>query len=175
VVFLFLSNGHHKYTMQKQEISFVLSIYESIEKLPVHLRKLMEVAQKTRMDAYAPYSNFQVGAAVLLENDEIVIGNNQENASYPSGLCAERVAVFQAGARFPGVPIKAIAISAASVNKKVTRPAAPCGNCRQAIAEYEQKQQDNISLLMMGETGQVYRADSIADLLPLAFGNSYLK
>ena len=135
----------------------------------------MAIAEQTRKDAYAPYSNFQVGAAVLLANGEIVIGNNQENASYPSGLCAERVAVFQAGARFPDVVIKAIAISAASSRVKVSKPAAPCGNCRQSIAEYEQKQKSPIVILMKGESGPVYQADSIADLLPLTFGNSYLK
>ncbi len=161
--------------MQKQKISFDLSIYDSPQELPGEYEKLMSVAQKCRQQAYAPYSNFQVGAAVLMENGEIVIGNNQENASFPSGLCAERVAIFQAGARFPGVPVKAIAISAASGITKVSKPAAPCGNCRQAIAEYEQKQPEPIKIFMMGESGQVFAVSSLTDLLPLAFGNAYLK
>ncbi|MGB5236210.1 MAG: cytidine deaminase [Flavobacteriaceae bacterium] len=160
--------------MQKQKISFDLAIYDSQEELPEEYKNLMSVAHKSRLNAYAPYSNFQVGAAVLLDNDEIVIGNNQENASFPSGLCAERVAIFQAGALFPGVPVKAIAVSAASGNVKLARPAAPCGNCRQAIAEYEQKQPKPIKIFMMGETGQVYAVNSLTDLLPLTFGNSYL-
>lgn len=161
--------------MQEQRISFVLTVYESLDELSSELKNLMGIAEKSRLDAYAPYSNFQVGAAVLLDNNEIVIGNNQENASFPSGLCAERVALFQAGARFPGVTIKAIAVSAASSKSIVNKPAAPCGNCRQSIAEYEQKQNKPITILMRGETGTVYRSNSIADLLPLAFGNSYLK
>ena len=161
--------------MQKQKISFDLTIYDSPDKLPEEYKNLMSIAQKSRPNAYAPYSNFQVGAAVLLNNDEIVIGNNQENASFPSGLCAERVAIFQAGAAYPGVAVKAIAISAASANTKVSKPAAPCGNCRQAIAEYEQNQTMPIKIFMMGETGVVYAVESLTDLLPLTFGNSYLK
>ncbi len=145
-----------------------------MEELPVDERSLMEMAVVARGDAYAPYSNFKVGAAVLLNNRETVIGNNQENASYPSGLCAERVAVFQAGAKYPGVPVKAIAISAASANYEVRVPAAPCGNCRQALYEYEQRYNSPIKILMMGETGEVFSCESIADLLPLAFGKTYL-
>ncbi len=175
MVFLFLSYSAYKPAMQKQKISFDLTIYDSPKKLPDEYEKLMSVAQQSRENAYAPYSKFQVGAAVLLENGEIVIGNNQENASFPSGLCAERVAIFQAGARFPGVAVKAIAISAASNITRVSKPAAPCGNCRQAIAEYEQNQSNPIKVFMMGETGQVYAVNSLTDLLPLTFGNSYLK
>jgi cytidine deaminase len=134
----------------------------------------MEMAVKARADAYAPYSNFKVGAAVLLLNGETVIGNNQENASYPSGLCAERVAIFQAGARYPGVPVNAIAISASSGNFDLKSPAAPCGNCRQAIHEYEQHYNSPVKILMMGVSGEVFMCDSIADLLPLAFGKTYL-
>ena len=102
------------------------------------------------------------------------MGNNQENASYPSGLCAERVAVFQAGARFPGVAIKTIAVNAASNDYVVDKPAAPCGNCRQSISEYEIKQGTPIALLMMGESGQILKCASIADILPLAFNGSFL-
>ena len=160
--------------MQKRRISFELSIYESPGELPEELSKLLEEAEKCRADAYAPYSGFKVGAAVLLANGEVIMGNNQENASFPSGLCAERVAVFQAGARFPDVPIQAIAITASSSGKKVDKPVAPCGNCRQAISEYEEKQNSPITILMKGETGLIYRTDSIADLLPLTFGNSFL-
>ena len=161
--------------MQKKKISFELSVFQSPGELESELQKLLEVAEKSRADAYAPYSNFQVGAAVLLENGEIVIGNNQENASYPSGLCAERVAVFQAGARFPGIRIKAIAISAGSTKFTVDKPAAPCGNCRQAIAEYELKQEEPITLILRGAEGPLYKVDSIEDILPLTFGNSYLQ
>ncbi|MEK6154387.1 cytidine deaminase [Flavobacteriaceae bacterium 3-367] len=161
--------------MKKRQIAFELTVFDSLKDLPVEDQQLMREAIKARGDAYAPYSNFQVGAAVLLENGSIVIGNNQENASYPSGLCAERVAVFQAGAKYPGVAIRTIAITATSKNYAVDTPAAPCGNCRQSIAEYEQKQHSPIALVLMGETGEVFKCDSLVDILPLAFDNSFLK
>lgn len=160
--------------MKKKTISFDVSVYNRLSDLPKDGLELMNRAITARKNAYAPYSNFKVGAAVLLENGEIVIGNNQENASYPAGLCAEGVAVFQAGARFPGVVIKVIAISAASANATVDRPVAPCGICRQSIAEYENRQKSNITLLMMGEKGEVYKCGSVADILPLGFDSSYL-
>ena len=128
-----------------------------------------------RANAYAPYSKSHVGAAVLLENGKVVIGNNQENASYPSGLCAERVAIFQAGALYPGIAIKTVAITATSKNYIVEEPAAPCGNCRQAIIEYEQKQKTPIAILLMGEKGEVIKITSMADILPLAFSSSFLE
>ncbi|WP_276390657.1 cytidine deaminase [Eudoraea chungangensis] len=161
--------------MEKLSISFDLYTYESLVKLPLEDQSLLQKAIKSRNKAYAPYSSFKVGAAVLLENGEVVLGNNQENASYPSGLCAERVAVFQAGACFPGIAIKAIAISAASELYILNKPAAPCGNCRQSIAEYEHKQKSPIRILMMGSTGPVYKINSLADILPLGFESSYLK
>ncbi|MCL6264871.1 cytidine deaminase [Flagellimonas myxillae] len=160
--------------MKKQQIGFELSIYENPEELPQKEQKLLQAAEDARENAYAPYSSFKVGAAILLENGETVIGNNQENASYPSGLCAERVAVFQAGARYPGVPIVAIAISATSKDYVVDEPAAPCGNCRQSIIEYEQRQNKPIALLLRGEIGAVYKCTSIGDILPLAFSSSFL-
>ncbi len=161
--------------MKKKKISFELLVFDSVEELSSEDRRLMQTAVEARKNAYAPYSNFQVGAALLLENGEVVIGNNQENASYPSGLCAERVAIFQAGAKYPGIVMKSIAISAASANCKVDRPAAPCGNCRQSISEYEVKQERPIQLLMMGETGEVLKCSSVADILPLAFNSSFLE
>lgn len=160
--------------MQKRNVGFELLVYDALEELSEEDQLLMGAAIKARENAYAPYSNFKVGAAVKMSTGEIVVGNNQENASYPSGLCAERVAVFQAGAIYPGIPISAIAISASSDNYKVNRPAAPCGNCRQSISEYEHKQKSAIRLLLMGEIGQVYQCASIADILPLGFDSSYL-
>lgn len=161
--------------MRKQNISFELEVYESLDELQDVDKKLMFQAIESRKNAYAPYSNFKVGAALLLENGEIVIGNNQENASYPSGLCAERVAVFQAGAKYPRQVIKSIAISATSNNYQVDIPAAPCGNCRQSISEYEVKQELPIQILMMGEVGKILKCNSIRDILPLTFTNAYLK
>lgn len=160
--------------MRKQKIAFELEVYDSQQELNEEDASLMKQALFARNNAYAPYSKFFVGAAVLLENGEVVCGNNQENASYPSGLCAERVAIFHAGANFPNVKIKAVAITAASKNIKVESPVAPCGNCRQSIKEYEVKQEAPISLLLMGERGEVYKCSSVADILPLGFDSSYL-
>lgn len=160
--------------MIKQKISFDISVYDSIEELMQVDKELMQAAIEARKIAYAPYSGFSVGAAVLLENGEIVRGSNQENAAYPSGLCAERVAVFYAGANYPGEKIEKIAITAASKNYTVEKAAAPCGNCRQAISEYEVKQESPIALLLMGEKGKVLQCNAIADILPLAFTSNYL-
>lgn len=160
--------------MKKRRISFELLVFNTLDELSQSEKELMQIATEVREKAYAPYSQFMVGAAVLLDNGEIVIGSNQENASFPSGLCAERVAVFQAGARYPNVAIKTIAISVSSKTHEVDRPAAPCGNCRQAIAEYEQKQEIPISILMMGVSGEIFKCESLNDILPLAFGSSYL-
>lgn len=160
--------------MKKKQVTFDLTVFESLDELLLEEKELMNAAVSARKNAYAPYSNFQVGAAVLLENGEIVIGNNQENASYPSGLCAERVAIFHAGAKYHGVAVEAIAISATSKKHVVDAPAAPCGNCRQSISEYEFKQKKEIPIYMMGETGEVHKCNSIGDILPLAFNNSFL-
>ena len=160
--------------MKKQKISFEVSIYDSMEELLHKEKKLMQFAIGAREKAYAPYSGFRVGSAVLLENGKIVTGNNQENAAYPSGLCAERVALFYAGAKYPGVTIKKIAITAASEKSIVDKPVAPCGSCRQAISEYEIKQESSISLLFMGEQGKVIQCNAMADILPLAFSSNNL-
>ena len=160
--------------MKRRTISCEFTVFDSLGELNAKDLGLMQKAIEAREDAYAPYSNFMVGAAVLLDNGAMVIGNNQENASYPSGLCAERVAVFQAGAKYPGTFLKAIAIAAKSNTHLVDKPAAPCENCRQSILEYEFKQNSPIALLFMGETGDIIKCRSLADMLPLSFNNSYL-
>ncbi|SFW33750.1 cytidine deaminase [Sinomicrobium oceani] len=160
--------------MKEVEITSRLVVYDDADELPEHIRILMQKAVEARKKAYAPYSRFKVGAALLLDNEEVVIGSNQENASYPSGLCAERVAVFQAGALYPEVKIRAIAISAASDNRTVLTPIPPCGACRQSLAEYEVKQSEFIELYFMGEAGKVVKSLSVKDLLPLLFDKSNL-
>lgn len=158
----------------KKKIAFELEVFESEDDLLAVDASLLKSAVESRERAYAPYSRFQVGAAVLLDNGEVVLGNNQENSSYPSGLCAERVAIFHAGANYPNQIIKAIAVSATSKDYAVKEPAGPCGNCRQAIAEYEYKQKSPIRLIMRGESGLIYKCNALADILPLAFNNSFL-
>ena len=134
----------------------------------------MQQAIETRKKAYAPYSHFRVGAAILLDNGKIVLGSNQENAAYPSGLCAERVAIYQAGAIYPDVRMLTIAITAASDSNPTLSPIPPCGSCRQSIAEYEFKQDTPIEIYFMGESGEVYKSNSINNLLPLSFNKTSL-
>ncbi|MBQ4821543.1 cytidine deaminase [Aquimarina sp. MMG016] len=160
--------------MKEIEIKSVLEIYDSFEELPEDIQQLMQQSFDIRDKGYAPYSEFLVGAALLLENGEIVLGNNQENACYPSGLCAERTAIYYAGANFPGVAIKKMALSAKSLKHQLITPTPPCGACRQAIAEYEIKQNSPIEIFFTGETGKVVKSYSLANLLPLIFDNSYL-
>ncbi len=160
--------------MEKKSIISEIHIYDDPTELSAEEQQLLKRASEAREDAYAPYSHFKVGAAVLLDNDDIIIGSNQENASFPAGLCAERVAVFQAGASRPGIPLKAIAIVAALEESRSGKPAAPCGSCRQAIYEYESKQEQPISILMKGSDGRIFKCKSMASLLPLAFNNDFL-
>ncbi len=160
--------------MQVKKLGFDLEVYTTKEELPTTEKHLLEMAVKARKNAYAPYSNFSVGAAILLENGKIVLGNNQENACYPSGLCAERVAIFSAGANYPNTTILSVAISASSNEEELMQPAGPCGNCRQSMAEYEQKQESPISVIMSGASGAVYKCKAVQDLLPLTFNSSFL-
>ena len=159
---------------KKLTITTHLTVFESIATLPQSIQELMHKAQEARERAYAPYSRFKVGAALQLANGKIVLGNNQENAAFPSGLCAERVAAFHAGATYPGVAFQTMALTVRSLNKEVDIPTPPCGACRQSLAEYEVNQKSPMTLYFMGETGKVVQADSVKDLLPLIFDSSYL-
>ena len=159
---------------KKITITTQFSVFENFDDLAVDIQNLMEQAIAVRKNAYAPYSKFKVGAALFLDNEKIVLGSNQENAAYPSGLCAERVAVFQAGAIYPDAKIIKMAITAASETNKTVAPIPPCGACRQAIAEYEIKQQTPIEIYFMGETGAIYKSDSLKNLLPFMFDKNFL-
>lgn len=163
-----------KSKISKLTISTEIDVYQSAKDLKKKDALLLSEAQKILKNAYAPYSNFSVGAAILLENGKIVTGNNQENAAYPSGLCAERVAIFYAGAQYPNVNVKTIAIAVKSKNVIIKEPLSPCGGCRQVIAEYENKSGKPIRIIMSGEKGQIYIASSIESLLPLMFSKKYL-
>jgi len=160
--------------MKKITITSEFSVFENLAGLPSETLNLMEMAIAIRKKAYAPYSKFKVGAAILLDNGQIVLGSNQENAAYPSGLCAERVAIFQAGSIYPEATILKLAISATADEKPVSSPIPPCGACRQSIAEYEFKQEEPIEIYFMGETGEVYCSNSLSNLLPLAFDKKFL-
>jgi cytidine deaminase len=160
--------------MKKITITSQFSAYSSLQELPTDVQKLMEQAVEVRKRAYAPYSKFRVGAALLLDNGQTVLGSNQENAAYPSGLCAERVAIFQAGAIYPDAKILKMAITAASDSNKTIAPIPPCGGCRQSIAEYETRQDSPIEIYFMGEIGDIYKSDSLKNLLPFMFDKKFL-
>ena len=161
--------------MPVQTHTFEYSLFDTLEELSPSFQSLMQEAILARANAYAPYSNFNVGAAVLLDNGVIVRGNNQENAAYPSGLCAERVAIFYASAQYPDIPIKAIAVTANTHLDPSETPASPCGNCRQTLAEYQQKQATSIPIIFMGASGKIVGCNSVLDLLPFAFSAKFLK
>ena len=160
--------------MENITINTTFTVYNDLSELPADVQQLMEKAVATRKTAYAPYSRFRVGAALLMDTGDVVTGSNQENAAYPSGLCAERVAVFHAGAAYPDGKVMKLAISAASDDKMVNSPIPPCGACRQSIAEYEIRQDNEIEIYFMGETGKIYKSDSLKNLLPLTFDKHFL-
>ncbi len=160
--------------MKEVKIETTLQVFDNLNELPNDIQDLMDRAAEARKNAYAPYSKFLVGAAILLDNGEIIIGNNQENASYPSGLCAERTAIYYAGAKYPKAKHLKMTIIAGSQINKTSTPVPPCGACRQAIAEYEIKQDSPIELFFMGETGKVVRSNSLVNLLPLIFDKTVL-
>lgn len=144
-----------------------------ITELEPEIQVLINKAKEQVKNAYAPYSNFQVGAAVLLENGALFTGNNQENAAYPSGLCAERVAMFYANAQYPDVAVKAIAVAAFTNGQFLVDPISPCGSCRQAMLETENRFNTPIAVYLYG-LNQVYHLESIRQLLPLQFDKKSL-
>ena len=160
--------------MKEISITSSFTVYESIKEVSEEIQDLMTQAVEIRKKAYAPYSQFRVGAALLLDNGKIVLGSNQENAAYPSGLCAERVAIFHAGSIYPEAKILKIAITAASDTNQTKAPIPPCGSCRQSIAEYEIKQDIPIEIYFMGEIGEVYKSASLKNLLPFMFDKKFL-
>lgn len=160
--------------MNELIVSLKYTEYKNPEDLGAEDNALLQKAIEARHKAYAPYSKFKVGAAVLMKNGNIYLGNNQENAAYPSGICAERVAIWNAISELPDGKIEKIFITASSSNNKVNQPVAPCGSCRQTIAEYETKQHQNIEVYFTGESGKIIKAHSIKDLLPWLFDNTML-
>ena len=154
--------------MEKITINVPVESYTYAELTPQR-SELVEMARQYTSNSYAPYSHFRVGAAIRLDNGVIVCGANQENVAYPSGTCAERSACFSAGAHFPGVKFRAIAIAARGTDDlPVDDPCAPCGACRQALLEYEKLAGEPVEVLLVGRD-IIYRLPSVQSLLPLAF------
>lgn len=169
-IFTELLTGETKRIMQIIHHQNDFEEYANFDELTETDKQLMREAQSAADSAYAPYSKFHVGAAVLLENGTIVKGNNQENAAYPSGLCAERVALFAAGAQHPGIKINSIAIHAyAEKNKQHPQAVGPCGACRQVMAEYEHRYHQPMRLIMQAQNGKYIVSHSISQLLPFMF------
>ncbi|NJM78465.1 MAG: cytidine deaminase [Flavobacterium sp.] len=160
--------------MKQITVTTTFSVYDSLGELEEDNRKIMNEAIAARKKAYAPYSKFNVGTAILLDNGKVIKGANQENAAYPSGLCAERVAIFYAGANYPEAKILKLFISASPTERELEEPIPPCGSCRQSIAEYEIKQDNDIEIFFMGAKGKVYKSNSLKNLLPLLFDKNHL-
>ncbi len=158
----------------EKEIKINYEIIANKDELNAIERRLYDAAFEVRKNAYAEYSNFLVGCALLLEDGEIVTGSNQENAAYPSGLCAERTAIFWTSANYPNKTIKKLFVIGAPRESMSSTPIPPCGSCRQSILEYEAKQEDLIEIYFASIDGEIFKTRSIRDLLPFSFDKSYL-
>lgn len=161
--------------MKKENFQFEFTRISSKDELNPVDQELMQHALRASAEAYAPYSNFYVGAAAKLSSGIILTGSNQENASYPVGICAERVLLGIVATQHPKIPIDTMAITYQSKNRESNVPVSPCGMCRQALLEFENRVNQPIRLLLGGVTGEILIIESTRLLLPLAFESSYLK
>ena len=161
--------------MDHQKYSFDFEVYQSIDELAPADAQLLRDAQNITKTAYAPYSNFHVGAMAMLANGKTVAGSNQENASYPVGLCAERTLLSAASSVYPGIPIETIAISYNSDTIKSDRPISPCGICRQTLVEYENRFNHPIRLILGGLKGKIFIIPKASMLLPFGFSSEDMK
>lgn len=155
--------------MKSENYQFSYTVYDSISELDAQDAWLLNEAREVSQYAYAPYSNFLVGAVAKLANGEIVAGSNQENASYPAGICAERVLLSTAASMYPGIPVDTIAISYQQSNGPSDHPVAPCGICRQSLQEFETRVKQPIRLILAGMEGKIFIIERASALLPLAF------
>jgi cytidine deaminase len=155
--------------MKENKFEFSYEVFDDIGELNKEDAELLKKARSITKQAYAPYSNFFVGAIAKLSNGELVAGTNQENASYPVGICAERVLLGNAATLYPGVSIDTMAISYDSEEVKSDHPISPCGMCRQALLEYETRTEKPIRLILAGQNGKVYIINTVKFLLPFAF------
>ncbi len=161
--------------MKNEKFRFNYQVYNSIDELNKGDADLLRQARKVTQFAYAPYSNFRVGAFAKLVNGKTVSGTNQENAAYPAGICAERTLMSTASSLYPGVGIVAIAISYNNINGKSNRPVSPCGICRQSFFEFQERTKNPIRIILSGMEGKVQVIENATDLLPLVFGAEDIK
>lgn len=157
-------------SMTNREINIQYEEYSSVEELNAEDRELAQAAIEAMSGAYAPYSHFHVGAAVRLSTGKIVKGANQENAAFPSGLCAERTAMFAAGAKYPDKDMRSIAIAGGVYGRLSNHPATPCGACRQVMAQYQTKAGKPLSVIMVAD-GKIWKFEKVDDLLPMIFNS----
>ena len=160
--------------MKENRIEISYKVFDDINELTKEDAWLLNEAREVTKQAYAPYSNFYVGASAKLVNGEIVAGTNQENASYPVGLCAERVLLASASTLYPEIPVETMAISYYSGNGNSNQPIAPCGMCRQALVEYESRTAKPIRLILSGQQGKIIIVKTVSSLLPFAFTSGEL-
>ena len=160
--------------MIKRDISITLLEYNSLSEMNESERQLIDLAKAATEGSYAPYSKFHVGAAVLMDNGEIISGSNQENAAYPSGLCAERVALFYANSKFPKIKVNTIAIAARTNGSFTKLPIPPCGSCRQVMLETENRFNTPIKIILFGENN-ILVIESASFLLPIGFREDFFK
>jgi cytidine deaminase len=149
--------------------------YTSLSELPDADQALLLEAKTAVASAYAPYSQFRVGCALRLANGVVVKGSNQENIAYPSGLCAERVAIFYAGATYPTIPVETMAITVKARDYEVQEPIMSCGACLQSMSEYELKFNKPMRIILQGETGDIYIAEGLRNFMPFMFWVDELK
>jgi cytidine deaminase len=161
--------------MKKSKHILLVEEYDSADELNTNDAWLLSEARAVTQFAYAPYSNFNVGAVAKLFNGQTVSGTNQENASYPAGICAERVLLSSASSQHPGIGIQTIAVSYNNAKGKSNLPASPCGICRQSIAEFQHRFQKPIRIILSGMEGKVFVIENAEQLIPLAFNAENLK
>ncbi|TDH28809.1 cytidine deaminase [Segetibacter sp. 3557_3] len=157
--------------MKQEEYRFSFKVYDSISELDTADADILNAAMDATKTAYAPYSNFQVGAAALLQNGKMVRGTNQENASYPVGICAERVLLSTASSLYPNEPIATMAVTYNNQNGKSNHPICPCGMCRQSLAEHESRTGQPIRIILGGREGKVHVIERASMLLPFSFSS----
>ena len=161
--------------MQEKNIKISYKYYSNYNELDLQYINLINKAEESLERAYSIYSGFSVGAALLLDNGQIITGNNQENSAYPSAMCAERVALYYCKAQYPNAKVLKIVIAAKSIHTIVDEPASPCGGCRQVMIEYEKLQKSKIEVVLKGDSSKLLIFSSVSDLLPFSFDSTLLR
>ncbi|MBK7428458.1 MAG: cytidine deaminase [Saprospiraceae bacterium] len=160
--------------MKVLQNQFTAYVFDNQSELTPEEQELLQTAATFTKNAYAPYSQFMVGAALRLDNGQIIGGANQENASFPLCICAEQAALSHFGSNYPDQKITQIAITATSKKSALDHPVSPCGSCRQVLCEYESRQNQAIEIILQGNGGPIFKINSAHDLLPLSFDGSIL-